>query len=173
MLITDLQILKRTGELHVDKMRAIQLYVAEKNMTNKHLGRAILAHAEKAKAIYDNQCGSRKSHKAIMARLNKELIMDIFRQKRHAGAIGIINAKGCFNHIVHTVAIIVLLSFGMLSIGLRELFECIQNSDHHIKTSYGVSKPAYGKTDPPSQGVGQGIAFGPSLWTVISSKMIE
>ena len=61
----------------------------------------------------------------------------------------------------------------MILTGLRELFECIQNSDHRIKTSYGVSKPVYGKTDPPSQGVGQGVAFGPTLWALISSKMIE
>ena len=108
-----------------------------------------------------------------MACLNKELLMDIFRQKRHAGAIGIIDAKGCFDRIVHTVAILVLMSFGMSCIGLRELFECIQNSDHRIKTSYGVSKPAYGKSDPPSMGVGQGVAFGPALWALISSKMIE
>ena len=108
-----------------------------------------------------------------MACLNKELLIDIFWQKRHAGAIGIINAKGCFNCIVHTVAILVLMKFGMSLIGLRELFACIQNSDYRIKTSYGVSKPAYGKTDPPSQGVGQGVAFGPTLWALISSKMID
>ena len=107
MQITNLQILKRSGEFHVDRMRCIQLYDAEKNMVNKHLGRAMLAHAEKAKAICDEQYGSRKNHKAIMACLNKELIMDLFRQKRHAGAIGIIDAKGCFDHIIHTVAILV------------------------------------------------------------------
>ena len=87
--ITDLQILKRSGEFHVDKMRCVQLYDAENNMVNKYLGRMILAHAEKAKAICEDQYGSRKNHKAINACPNKELIMDLFRQKRHAGAIAI------------------------------------------------------------------------------------
>ena len=71
MQITDLQILKRSGEFHVDKMRAIQLYDAEKNMVNKHLGRSILVHTENAKAICDDQYGSRKNHKAIMTCLIK------------------------------------------------------------------------------------------------------
>jgi len=118
MQITDLQILKRSGEFQVDKMRAIQLYDAEKNMVNKYLGREILAHAEKAKALCKDQYGSRKNHKAIMTCLNKELTMDLFWQKHNAGAIAIIDPKGCFDCIVHAVAILVLLSFGMSSIGL-------------------------------------------------------
>ena len=36
-----------------------------------------------------------------------------------------------------------------------------------------MSSPAYGKADPPIMGVGQGVLFGPSLFALISSKMIE
>ena len=154
-------------------VRCIQLYDSENNMVNKHLGRIILAHAEKAGALCEDQYGSRKNHKAIMACLNKELTMDLLCQKRHTGAIGILDAKGCFDCIVHTFAILVFLSFGLSPIGVRALFKCIQNAKHRIKTSFGVSAPAYGKADPPIMGVGQGVAFGPSLWTLISSKMIE
>ena len=54
-----------------------------------------------------------------MALLDKELIMDLLCQKRHAGTITIIDAKGYFDSIFHTVAILVLLSFGMSPVGLR------------------------------------------------------
>ena len=99
-------------------MRCVQLYDAENNMVNKHLGRIILAHAEKTKAICKDQYGIRKNHKAINTCLNEELTMDLFRQKHHAGAITILDAKGCFDRIVHTVAILVLLSFSLSPVGL-------------------------------------------------------
>ena len=78
-------------------MRCIQLMDAEFNMKNKVLGRRVLRNAEEAKAIKADQCGSRKRHKAINAVLNKVLLTDALRQKVHAGAISINDAKGCFD----------------------------------------------------------------------------
>jgi hypothetical protein len=50
-VITDFQIFKRSNVFHVDSMQLIQLMDAEYNMCNKKLGKRVLAHAEKAKAI--------------------------------------------------------------------------------------------------------------------------
>ena len=43
------------------------------------------------------------------------------------------DAKGFFDCIVHTVKILVLLSFGMLLMATRALFETLQKAEHHIK----------------------------------------
>jgi hypothetical protein len=80
-LITDFQIFKRSNVFHVDSMRLIQLMDAEYNMNNKTLGKRVLAHAEKAKAVSPDQYGCRKNHTAINACLNKVLLMDGMRQK--------------------------------------------------------------------------------------------
>ena len=111
--VTDIQILKRSGEHHIDKMRCIQLFDAEMNQCQKLLGKLALARAEETKTIQSDQHGSRKNHKAINACLNKQLLMDLFRMKRHAGALAILDAKGCFDRICITILIMVLMSFGV------------------------------------------------------------
>ena len=174
-IITDFQIFKRSNVFHVDSMRLIQLMDAEYNMCNKTLGKRVLAHAEKAKAVSPDQYGCRKNHTAINACLNKALLMDALRQKRQCGAIAMNDAKGCFDRINHTFAILVLMSFGVSAVLARSLFETIQTADHHIKTGYGRSEKAYGNNDEkePHQGIGQGNGLGPTLWALLSTILIK
>ena len=78
-IITDLQILKKADQYHVDAICCIQLMDAEFNMTNKHVGRRTLAHAEKANATSPDQYFSHKHHKSINDILNKVLLNNILR----------------------------------------------------------------------------------------------
>ena len=112
-IVTDLHVLKKAHQFHVDTMRCIQLMDAEFNMTNKHVGRQTLAHGEKVKAITPDQYGSRKNHKCINCVTNKFLLNDLFCHKRIAATWGMNNARGCYNQIVHFIAILVLMSFGV------------------------------------------------------------
>ena len=83
------------------------------------------------------------------------------------------DAIGCFDRVAHTIAILVLLSFGLCSEHARILFEVLQRAQHRIKTGYGVSDHVYGIEDEiPLMGVDQGNGNGMCLWTLISSKMI-
>ena len=72
--ITDIQILKRSGEHHVDKMRCIQLLDAEMNKCQKLLGKLVFTRAEETKTVQPEQHGSQKNHKVINACLNKQLL---------------------------------------------------------------------------------------------------
>ena len=92
-------------------MRCIQLTDAEFYMMDKHVGRHTLAHAEKAKTVALDQYGSREHHNSKKAVLNKVILNDIIRQKRIAAALGMNNARECYDHILHSVAILVLISF--------------------------------------------------------------
>ena len=83
------------------------------------------------------------------------------------------DVKGCYNRIVHTVAILVLMSFGLNHTAARILFQVLQTAEHNIKTGYGVSKTGYGETNPPAQGSGQGNGLGPTVWALISSRMMQ
>jgi hypothetical protein len=44
------------------------------------------------------------------------------------------DAKGCFDRIVHTVAIMVLMSFGVPYLAATTLFQVIAKARHKIKT---------------------------------------
>ena len=88
--------------------------------------------------------------------------------------MAIVNAKGCYDRINHTFAILVLIGFGLCWQHAKVIFEILQIAEHRIKTGFGVSEPAYGiEDDEPLMGVGQGNGNGATVWTLISSKMIE
>ena len=77
-------------------------------------------------AISPDQYGYRKHHKSINAVLNKVLVNDILRR---ADALRINDAKGCFDRIVHSVAILVLMSFGVTGHMARTMFKVLQETN--------------------------------------------
>ena len=68
-------------------------------------------------------------------------------KKKHAGDLGINDAKGCFDRIIHTIIILVLMSFGLCTSHARLLFEMLQVTKHRTKTVLGVSEPVHGIED--------------------------
>jgi hypothetical protein len=171
--ITDVEILKKAGVYDVELMRTTQLMNAEFNMTNKKLGRDVMAFAEPHNALAPEQFGSRKNHESTMAALNKRLTMDLFRQKRLAGALCANDAKSCYDRIVHNVAVLAIRRLGVAAAPIRSMFETLQLSKHHASTAFGISDKSYGeRRDPPLQGAGQGNGAGPAIWAVISTVII-
>ena len=112
-VITDVEILNKAGELPVAMMRLIQLMSPELQINNKMISRNTLKHAKAANAVAADQHGSRENHKSINTCLNKKLVCDVFRQKKRAGAVANLNAKGCYNAISHPIAVSTLMSFGV------------------------------------------------------------
>ena len=104
---------------------------------------ALLAHAEKAKAVAPDQYGSRKHHNSRKTVLNKVQLNDIIRQKRIADSLGMNNARRCYDRIVHSIAILVLMSFGVAGGTAQEMFKVLQEAEHHMKTGFGRSERAY------------------------------
>jgi hypothetical protein len=98
--ITDVEILKKSGVYHVNKMHLIQLMRSDFQINNKMLGRRMLAHAEKYGTIEADQHGSQKHHQAILACLNKVLLADVMRQRKLTGAFCMNNAKSCYDRIM-------------------------------------------------------------------------
>ena len=82
------------------------------------------------------------------------------------------DARGCYDHIVHSIAILVLKSFGVAGGTARSMFKVLQQAEHHMKTGFGRSEKAYGDAPVPHQGSDQGTGIGPTLWALISTKLI-
>ena len=83
------------------------------------------------------------------------------------------DAKGCFDQIQHTFAVLVLMYYGVAWSVATILFEVLQKARHEIKTSYGVSAPVYGDKETAISGIGQGNGLGPTLWALISSIIFK
>ena len=122
-----------------------------------------MAHIDQADAVAPYQYGSRKHHDSRKAVLNKVILNNIVRQKRIAIALGMNDARGCYDRIVHSIAILVLMSFGVAGETARAMFKVLQEAEHHMKTGYGRSERAYGNKPVPQQSSGQGNGMGPTL----------
>ena len=146
---------------------------SEFQINNKLIGKRILVHAEKGGAVSADQHGSRKGHTAINTCLSKKLLCDLFRQKRRAAAVAMNDAKGCYDRISHPIAVLVIMSFGLPQSIACTLISTLQWVVHHIKTGFGQSGPVYGNEDIPISGIGQGNGLGPTLWALISTKLLQ
>lgn len=174
MTITDVQILKKAGIYHVDKMRTIMLMHAEFNMNNKLIGKIMMEFAERFYLLAIEQFGSRQDHQVVAAALNKRLTFDILRQKRLAGAICANGAKSCYDRIVHNIAAICMMRAGAPREAVWSMFKMLKNSVHHIKTAFGVSNVSYtADHNNDLQGIGQGNGCGPAAWAAISTPIIH
>ncbi|CAJ1966523.1 unnamed protein product [Cylindrotheca closterium] len=123
--------------------------------------------------IPDRQCGSRKRHQAIDLALSKQLVWDLLiLQRRAAGWISN-DAKSCFDRVVHWVAIVTMLRFGLTWRVLSSMFNMLSSATHRVRTGFGDSKRSF---RPPSavpfQGCGQGNGAGPPIWISVSSVLI-
>ena len=98
----------------------------EFQFNNKMIDQNILKHAEAANAVTADQHGSRKHHKSINSCLNKKLVCDVFRQKKQAGAVAILVAKGCYDAISRPIAVLTLMSFDISQKVCKDLFSTLQ-----------------------------------------------
>ena len=143
-------------------------------MIDKQLGKKILQNAEEAEMIEEDQFGSRKNYKAIGALICKIVMSDLLRQQKRAGALGINDAKRCYDRINHIFCILVLMSYGLNWKHTYLMMEALKLAEHRIKIGFGVLEPAYGKEEEePLMGLGQGNGVFCAALTLISSKMIS
>ena len=94
-------------------------------------------------------------------------------RKKRAGAVAILDAKGCYDAISHPIAVLTLMSFGVPQKVCRVLFSTLQKAKHHIKTGLGRSEAVYGDEQVPIMGIGQGNGLGPTLWCLISTILFR
>ena len=82
------------------------------------------------------------------------------------------NARGYYDRIVHSIAILVIMSFGVAGRTARAVFKVLQDAEYYIETRFGRSGKAYGNETVPRQGSRQGNGIGPTLLALISTKLI-
>ena len=171
--LTNFAIEKKPGDFRLSKMRTIQMMNSEFNATNKFVGNRAMRFAEKHNLIPPGQCGSRKNHQSIDLALSKRLVWDqLIQQRRAAGWISN-DAKSCFDRVVHSVAMLALLRFGITWATLQMMFNTLSTATHRVRTGYGDSDTAFfPPSDKSFQGCGQGNGAGPPIWVSISSVLI-
>jgi endonuclease/exonuclease/phosphatase family metal-dependent hydrolase len=172
----EVMLLKLPGNYNVEKLRAILLFEADFNFNNKRWGRILVWYAEAHGLLADEQYSSRKRLAAIDHCLNKRLTFDIIRQNKQPGVLCSNDAKGCYDRIVHSVASICLQRLGMPQGPLKSMFETLQNLEHYVRSSFGVSESSFNAKEVNEvaiQGIGQGNGAGPQIWAAVSTVLLQ
>ena len=178
-VVTDAAIPKKIATIAAELMRLICLMNPAYNMNNKEFGRLLMAYCERQGLLSDAQSGSRKHRRAAEVALQKVLTMDILRQQRKSGFLCSNDALQCYDRIVHSVAMLCMMSRGADPVALRSLFSTLQNAVHCVMTGFGPSEPMYGGIMRamqgllPIMGILQGNGMGPFVWAIISSVMLS
>lgn len=175
----DSMIPKKQSDLRPEKLRLILLMDARFNHNNKLIGKKILEFGERHKKLADEQYGSRKGKSAIQHALNKRLVLDYIRQYRKQAVYCANDARSCYDRILFIVAYLTLRIFGVPKEAARCSVDTICKMKHYIRTIFGDSKHYYGGDKWITEervfphGNGQGNGNGPSLWSCISSPLLN
>lgn len=169
----DLSILKRSGDFNIDKQRTIGILDSEFNHMNRDTGRQAMRLALQKDEIAVEQY-SRPQRSALDHALNRVLTFDHFKYSRKPYCMASCDLKGCYDRIIHNAAAIALIRVGVPKQKVFSMFNSIQKMIHKIRTVYGDSEISYGGEDIGDwenfpQGVLQGNASGPQIWSILSS----
>ena len=169
--------MKQANSYHVDKQRTLGILDSEFNHSNRALQH------EAMQAALCNDCVaieqySRPQRRCITHALNRQLTADNRQSKRLAWAMTMSDLTGCYNRIIHNAAALVLLRLGLSHAKILFMLKTIQRMVHRVRTAFGDSERTYGGDNFESwlfapQGILQGNASGPAIWTIISSLIFD
>jgi hypothetical protein len=174
----DLMILKKAMDFELSKQRAIRILDTEFNQLNKAVGYEATKHALILNTFATEQF-SRPGRSAIDQCISKRCAIDHHRSRRLCFAMTSCDLAGCYDRIVHTAAALALLRIGIPHAKVETMFKTIQRMVHKIRTAFGDSEGEYGGDEIlPNwrafpQGVLQGNACGPAIWSVLSSIIFD
>ena len=115
------------------------------------------------------QYGSQAGLAVNFQSLNMQIFLDMVCQRKLPVAICSINAKSCYDHIIHGFVALAALQFGVPLTAIQVMFGTIQQLRHVIHTAYGDSLIS----SKPIQGLGQGNGAGPAIWAIVSSPILN
>ena len=85
--------------------------------------------------------------------------------------------KSCYDRVAHAPAYLAMRSFGVPSEPIESMFSTIQDIQYYTFTAHGLSETSFGgkekgyKAKP--NGLGQDNGAGPSVWSIVSTKMFQ
>lgn len=164
--VTDIMLEKEAGNARCHRLRILALFESDFNQAKRILiGRKVTHHVEDNNLISTMQFGSRPGRQCQSAVLNKVLAHDIVRLTRRTAAFIENDAIGCYDRLVNSVLLLLLLRLGLPKTVTQSLGQVWNNVTHFIKTLYGTSEITYGSTQQvPLFGPGQGSTCGPIFW---------
>jgi hypothetical protein len=166
---------KIAGVCLVEKLRAIQLYVADFNCYNQFIFGSQAMQTLTNSGYILEKLFSQKGNTAEDAKLGITLMADLSRQARHPMTIVSTNAAYCYdrvNHIIMSLIWLVLTNGNIPAIIVSLV--CLQTMKFFQRTGFGESKTFFGGNSLLLYmiGLGQGNRAAPPSWNQLSTVMV-
>ena len=176
----DLMIMKKHMCFDIKKQRTIGILDTEFNQCNKRIGRDAMNHALKQKKIAKEQFAIKNSA-APEQIVSKRAVLDHSQYMRIIILLASADLEACYDRIILTADALALLRIGISHERIKTMFRSIQLMIHRIRTLFGDSDITWGGEDLIDlldwenypQGVLQGNASGPTIWSLLSSIIFE
>ena len=173
----DLIINKKDNSPLLKRKRTLGLLDSEFNHSNSSFGRESMMAALHLKKLATEQF-CRPGRSAMDSSVMQRCTLDHFQYRRQCFALTSCDLANCYDRIVHTAAALALLRLGVSHTKICSMFHSIQKIIHRVRTAFGDSEQTYGGDDLlaeecPPQGVLQGNAAGPTIWSIISSVIFD
>ena len=88
-----------------------------------------------------------------------------------------VDLNSCYDRVAHAPAYLAMRSYGIPSEPIESMFKTIQDMQYFTFTAHGMSTESFGGKEEgfvaAPNGLGQGNGAGPSVWSVVSSKMFQ
>jgi ribonuclease HI len=165
---------KIPGTPRIDKLRVIQLFEADFNLTlGIFWGRKLVKQSEQYKALGNEQWGSRPGRQALDPAMLKELTYEVATTTRQNIATFDNDAKACYDRIIMSLAAIRAKQLGLHQETINTLINFLKIAEYHVTTGHGTSSEYYSDSkDMTLHGPGQGSRAGPAIWLIISTALL-
>jgi hypothetical protein len=166
---------KIPGLPRLDKIRVIQIFEADLNLTLGILwGRKMIQNGEKYKKFGNEQWGSRPGKQALDPALLKKLTYDYAHSTRTNLATFDNDAKACYDRIIMPLAALRAQQMGLSQETTNTLIYFLQLAKYYVTTGHGTSTAFYtNRADHQLHGPGQGSRAAPAIWLIVSTLLIE
>ena len=124
----------------MENLQTFRLLGTNFKTNNKKLNQDVMLWVGQKDIITEENFGSRNDHHAIELVLEERLALEILHYKKEAIILSSSDAKGCFGGIVHSVAYICLLRWGLPKATVLSILRYIMELTHHILAAFSGSQ---------------------------------
>jgi len=129
--------------------------------------------AEKINLLHPSQWSTRNQN-CTSAVLSKVINLEYSRINKVPTAWIENDAKGCFDRIIPSLAVLNCRRYGAPQVGCRTLASIWNHLVHKIKTAHGTSISSYSALPRDFHaGAGQGSCLAPLIWITLSSQILS
>jgi exonuclease III len=172
--VANFMIFKEPGNTKIHRLRVIHLYEADLNFILGVKWRALTHHGIDNHLFSPWQFGGLPGRDALTPVFLEDIQLEISRASNTTLCCTDFDATSCYDRIIPSIASLAGRSFGQNQVLCFVHAKFLAEAKYLLKTKLGISEEVFSHCTPhPIYGNGQGSGNGPTVWGMISTKLLN